>query len=98
MSDQALVFEVSCCTLTMQPRIQRRKRLKTIDFLHERDVQLISHPPYSPDLAPCDIFLFLAWNDVFNNVPKKMFHDCFDDWFSRIRKCIEAQGANFKKL
>lgn len=31
---------------------------KTLDFLHERGVQLVTHPPYSPDLAPCDFALF----------------------------------------
>ena len=31
---------------------------KTLDFLAEDSVQLVSHPPYSPDLAPCDFFLF----------------------------------------
>ena len=30
----------------------------TLDFLAENGVQLVSHPPYSPDLAPCDFFLF----------------------------------------
>jgi len=26
--------------------------------LHELRFELLSHPPYSPDLAPCDFFLF----------------------------------------
>lgn len=30
----------------------------TLDFLTENGVQLVSHPAYSPDLAPCDWFLF----------------------------------------
>ena len=30
----------------------------TLDFLAASDVQLVAHPPYSPDLAPCDWFLF----------------------------------------
>lgn len=29
-----------------------------LDFLEENHVQLVTHPPYSPDLAPCDFFLF----------------------------------------
>jgi len=28
------------------------------DFFTESDVQVVPHPPYSPDLAPCDFFLF----------------------------------------
>ena len=30
----------------------------TLDFLASSNVQLVTHPPYSPDLAPCDWFLF----------------------------------------
>ena len=31
---------------------------KTLDFLAENSVQLVSHLAYSPDLSPCDFFLF----------------------------------------
>ena len=31
---------------------------KTLNFLAENSVQLVSYSPYSPDLAPCDFFLF----------------------------------------
>lgn len=27
-------------------------------FLQEQHIDLVSHPPYSPDLSPCDFFLF----------------------------------------
>ena len=30
----------------------------TLDFLAASDVQLVIHTPYSPELAPCDWFLF----------------------------------------
>ena len=30
----------------------------TREFLASEGVQVMSHPPYSPDLAPCDFFLF----------------------------------------
>lgn len=30
----------------------------TIAFLKEKNVDLMSHTPYSPDLSPCDFFLF----------------------------------------
>ena len=29
------------------------------DFLKEEKVVQLSHPPYSPNLSPCDFFLFL---------------------------------------
>ena len=28
------------------------------EYLSENKVKILSHPPYSPDLAPCDFFLF----------------------------------------
>jgi [histone H3]-lysine36 N-dimethyltransferase SETMAR len=34
------------------------KSIKTTAKLHELGYELVSHPPYSPDLAPNDFFLF----------------------------------------
>ena len=31
---------------------------KVLEFLHRNNMQTVPHPPYSPDLAPCDFFLF----------------------------------------
>ena len=36
----------------------------TLDFLAVSDVQLVTHSPYSPDLAPCDWFLFQNAEDA----------------------------------
>ena len=41
---------------TLQP-IQPSE-LMTHDFLAKHSIIVLSHPPYSPDLAPCDFFLF----------------------------------------
>ena len=30
----------------------------TVSFLESNGLNLLGHPPYSPDLAPCDFFLF----------------------------------------
>jgi histone-lysine N-methyltransferase SETMAR len=30
----------------------------TITFIQSNGMQIIDHPPYSPDLAPCDFWLF----------------------------------------
>jgi hypothetical protein len=32
--------------------------LKTTDFVTKNSMVIIPHPPYSPDLAPCDFALF----------------------------------------
>lgn len=34
------------------------KAIITREFLEEKGVELMEHPPYSPDLAPCDFWLF----------------------------------------
>ena len=52
-------------------KINRRRRItlyhanasshtsaQTITFLSTQNIDLISHPPYNPDLAPIDFFLF----------------------------------------
>ena len=28
-----------------------------VDYLTEEGIEIIPHPPYSPDLAPCDFWL-----------------------------------------
>lgn len=90
---------------------------RTTDFLHERGVQLVGHPAYSPDLAPCDFFLFPEMKkhlqerrfdsaeqavdfmmDVLDSMPKKLFSECFQKWFWRMHKCIEAGGDYFEKV
>ena len=32
--------------------------MRTVEFLQQSGVKLVDHPPYSPDLAPCDFELF----------------------------------------
>ena len=36
----------------------RLRRLSVRQFLTKNGMTMASHPPYSPDLAPCDFFLF----------------------------------------
>ena len=38
--------------------------LKTLAFLDEKGVKVLPHPPYSPDLAPADYFLFPRMKDL----------------------------------
>ena len=33
-------------------------RLLVRDYLTKMGIKTVSHPPYSPDLAPCDFWLF----------------------------------------
>ena len=47
----------------------------TLYFLAASDVQLVIYPPYSPDLAPCDWFLF---HSVKRQLTGKPFQDAED--------------------
>ncbi|CAH2008581.1 unnamed protein product [Acanthoscelides obtectus] len=47
--------EESSSTKTMQARIQPKK---TRQYLTKENVELLDHPPYSPDLSSNDFFTF----------------------------------------
>lgn len=91
--------------------------LKTRDFLDSTPVKLLGHPPYSPDLAPCDFFLFpkiknllkgiqfsspedalSAFEQAVNEVSAAEWKKCFENWFRRMKLCIEAGGEYFEKI
>ena len=44
-----------CFSTTMQPP---HKAKLTTTYLNKRGFSVLEHPPYSPDLAPCDFWLF----------------------------------------
>ncbi|CAF0990645.1 unnamed protein product, partial [Didymodactylos carnosus] len=87
------------------------------EFLAENRVEPYPNSPYSPDLSPCDFFLFskhknqlrgIQFNDdnamlneleqAIDSLTKDDFKNCFDDWFIRMHKCIDADGQYFEKL
>ena len=40
------------------PKLSKAHKAKvTVTFLKEQNIQVLAHPPYSPDLASCDIWL-----------------------------------------
>lgn len=89
---------------------------RTSDFLSAQNVDLMSHPPYSPDLAPNDFFLFPNIKnklrgqrfstpeeavDAFKmhvlEIPQSEWKKCFENWFTRMQKCIDLHGEYFEK-
>jgi transposase len=85
--------------------------IRTMDYLAEKSIRTLPHPPYSPDLAPADFFLFgfvkeklrgidflspeaavAAYEKAVNEIPKKMWHATFHNWFSRMSNCICKEG------
>jgi hypothetical protein len=46
--------------------------LKPLEFLGKKSVTITYHPPYSPDLAPCDFCLFF---EIKNALKGQIFSD-----------------------
>ena len=65
-------------------------------FLAERNIETLEHSPYSPDLAPCDFFLFPEIKSLLKGTPffdidsikmaattelKKILENAFQEYF-----------------
>jgi len=47
-----------------QDNAQAHKALSVKTFLTKHKITVLEHPPYSPDLAPCDFFVFPKINSA----------------------------------
>ena len=80
------------------------------DYLTKRGIKTVRHPPYSPDLSPCDISLSPKLRDcryetieemkeavtkVIDTLPQEDFHGTFQKLLERY-KCIAAGGDYFE--
>ncbi|CAH1957479.1 unnamed protein product [Acanthoscelides obtectus] len=89
---------------------------KTRQYLTEENVELLDHPPYSPDLSPNNFFTFPKIKnrlrgqrftsseeavDAFKNavldLPANEWNKYFENWFERMRMCINLRGEYFEK-
>ncbi|CAH1987575.1 unnamed protein product [Acanthoscelides obtectus] len=82
---------------------------KTRQYLTEENVELLDHPPYSPDLSPNDFFTFPkiknslreeavdAFKYAVFYLPANEFNKCFENWFKRMQICINIRGEYFGK-
>ena len=74
-------------------------------------IKTVPHPPYSPDLAPCDFWLFPKLigcryekieqlkdvvTKVIDTLTQEDFHGAFQKLLERYNKCIEAGGDYFE--
>ncbi|UYV62326.1 hypothetical protein LAZ67_2000108 [Cordylochernes scorpioides] len=77
------------------------------DFLAKNNTLMKPQPPYSPDLAPCDFFLFpklkrpmKGRHGIEGGVEKDFFKNeflkCFENWKNRWHKCIISHGDYFE--
>ncbi|CAH1962912.1 unnamed protein product [Acanthoscelides obtectus] len=79
---------------------------KTRQYLTEENVELLDHPPYSPDLSPNDFFTFpkfknrlrgqrVQWSSL--DLLSNEWNKCFENWFERVEMCINLRGEYFEK-
>jgi histone-lysine N-methyltransferase SETMAR len=81
------------------------------EFLAKKNIPVLPHPPYSPDLTPCDFHLFLKLKghhfgtmeniqkivtDELNTLTGNDFQYCYDQWKKRWNYCVTSQGAYFE--
>ena len=80
------------------------------DYLTQIGIKTVPHPPYSPDLAPCDFWLFPklrgccyekiemkeAVTKVIDILTQEDFHGAFQKLLERHNKCIAAGGDYFE--
>ena len=74
-------------------------------------IKILPRPPYSPDLAFCDFWLFLKLRDcryetneemklavtkVIDRLTQEDFHGAFQKLLERYNKCIAAGGEYFE--
>ena len=75
------------------------------------DIKKVPQPPYNPDLAPCDFWLFPklrgcryetieeikeAVTKVIDTLTQEDFHGAFQKFLERYNKSISAGGDNFE--
>ncbi|CAH2010627.1 unnamed protein product [Acanthoscelides obtectus] len=69
-------------------------------YLTEENVELLDHPPHSPDLSPNDFFTLPK---IKNRLRGQRFHspeeavDAFKNSFERMQMCINLRGEYFQK-
>ena len=80
-----------------RPEVWRR-------FWKEQGVYVLEHSPYSPDLVPCDFFLFtrlkknLAGRNIppilnlLIGIPQKDNEKVFKDWIKNLKICVSVKG------
>ena len=82
-----------------------------IDYLTKMDIKTVPQPPYSPDLSPCDFWLFPklrgcryetieemkeAVTKLIDTLTQEDFHGAFEKLLERYNKFIAAGGDYFE--
>ena len=81
-------------------------------FLASEKVKVLNHLPYSPDLSPCDFFLFprlkkmLSGNKYTSRSSlgsaiyqcRQQIQNAFRDWVKRLQKCVSVNGGLLRRF
>ena len=73
--------------------------------MSDLNIEPLQHPPYSPDLAICDFFLFPTVKDHLRGrkyesreeLGTAITEALFRTWVERCDKCIKTKGSYFEK-
>ncbi|GFV15856.1 hypothetical protein TNCV_988391 [Trichonephila clavipes] len=49
------------------PTLKKAKTVKSTDLSQQNYVEILPHPPYSPDVTPCDFWLFPHLKEPFRD-------------------------------
>ena len=79
--------------LLHQDNVPDHKSLVAISAVHDCGFELIDHPPYSPDLAPSDYFLF---PNLKKHLARK-WYESDHDVISAVEDFFVVQEENFLK-
>ena len=81
------------------------------DYLTKMGIKTVPHPPYCPDLVPCNFWFFPklrgchhetiegmkeAVTKVIDTLTQEDFHGAFEKLLERHNKCIAARGDYFE--
>ena len=77
------------------------------DYLTKNRIVTINHSPYSPDMAPCDFYLFgklhLAMKgkryadvDAIQKASTAILNTIFDNLLDRANRCVQCEGDYFE--
>jgi len=76
---------------------------KTPLFWRQNKMVAVSPTPYTPELAPCDLFFFPGMNQVqreslaaLDSISVEDFRQCFHQWEQRWDRCIQSQEECFE--
>ena len=93
----------SCTTTTRQLTLRFQ-----FEHFWRRNFPILPHPPYSPDLAPCDFYLFKGHHfgtmeniqkivtDELHTLMENDFQYCCVQWKKRWNHCVISHGSYFE--